>query len=543
MLELADYVHLVFRERYAMTAYKTTRLGWSLDREIGVLKAEIQAHPDLSNADFQRAFYTLLRSTNDNHVNAVFDDTRAVWLGLHLRRTRSGFFIAWIDRRALPTGRFPFSTGDEVVTFDGAPIATAAERSGGTVRLRSTPAFDAAAEDLLLTLRSTPEWPALPAVGSVAQIGIRKKGQGEPEVVELPWLDLDVNPPSERCPLSFMPGKKSYVPDLGTLVWENEASSLMPARVFGVGDRAYGYLRLRTYDLPHDDQAQLHVELRAAIEQFEKQKVAAVVIDQLGNPGGNYFFGLSLLSPFFDRPIAAPLQRTVVAVDGHTVGWGSVSAAAKLAAALGKVRTAEQADAAARANAMFNGRETFMPPTVSTMRQVGGFFALLAKQVGHAGLTAPHVTLLDEVAPNAASPAMAKVPLLVLIDELNVSAPEFVAAALKDSGRARLFGITTSGSGGDQRRLSRDKVCARAASEGDLPYSECVPASVAAAMKALGIMSFGYTIAMGVRRTGISTPQYVENVGVTPDVDYAVTAEDLRSGFEPYRVALLAALK
>jgi C-terminal processing protease CtpA/Prc len=104
--------------------------------------------------------------------------------------------------------------------------------------------------------------------------------------------------------------------------------------------------------------------------------------------------------------------------------------------------------------------------------------------------------------------------IVVLINEVDFSAAEFLAAMLQDSKRATLFGQRTAGAGG----------CAKAVS---VPNAD-----------RLGIESLTVRWTLAWRVTG----RPIEGLGVHPDVHYSITAEDLRFGHRGYRQALLAAI-
>jgi C-terminal processing protease CtpA/Prc len=102
--------------------------------------------------------------------------------------------------------------------------------------------------------------------------------------------------------------------------------------------------------------------------------------------------------------------------------------------------------------------------------------------------------------------------IVVLINELDFSAAEFLAAILQDNKRAMVFGERTAGAGGCVRRIT-------------FPNE-------------FGIDCITVTWTMAWRTNG----EPVENIGVHPDVRYSITAEDIRSGYAGYRQALLATI-
>jgi hypothetical protein len=135
-------------------------------------------------------------------------------------------------------------------------------------------------------------------------------------------------------------------------------------------------------------------------------------------------------------------------------------------------------------------------------------------------------------------------PVIVVVDETMLSAPEFVAAALVDNGRAIAFASRPTGAGGNQRWVARDRVCPPGVRRDERLLSECLPAAAAAAMKELGVTGFGYSAAIGVRVRGDgNVGPYIEDEGLTPQVEYRIGERDLREGFAPMRDNILATLR
>ncbi len=108
-------------------------------------------------------------------------------------------------------------------------------------------------------------------------------------------------------------------------------------------------------------------------------------------------------------------------------------------------------------------------------------------------------------------------PMIVVADELSVSAADVFPALFQDNGRAPVFGFRTAGLGASVLGIGVQPL--------SLPYSE---------------MNFQLSEALGLRRQPISVPgyptsRYIENVGVHPDIPYdSQTLDNLINGFRPY---------
>ncbi|HWO11711.1 MAG TPA: S41 family peptidase, partial [Polyangiaceae bacterium] len=101
-------------------------------------------------------------------------------------------------------------------------------------------------------------------------------------------------------------------------------------------------------------------------------------------------------------------------------------------------------------------------------------------------------------------------PLLVLIDELAASGGDAFPMLLKANGVAPLFGQHTMGAGGSVELLAR------------LPHSNAS-------------LSLTRGLFTASRDDGAYVESdFVENVGVAPDIEHALTVEDFRAGFVGY---------
>lgn len=208
------------------------------------------------------------------------------------------------------------------------------------------------------------------------------------------------------------------------------------------------------------------------------------------------------------------------------------------------IQSDEAAAQALAGHPAFSGNLNFAPKTLSTVEQFRGyldFFEGYAARGDEFRLTEPYYQVQPWVDPwDGGKPFERKI--LLLMDELNISAAEYAAATLRDSGRARLLGVTTSGAGGDQRVLTPERVCGGPASPLD-GFTPRVPAHIAKTMRELGIAKMSYTVTLGVRFDGSGANLgFIENRGVEPHETYPRTVEDLRRGNQPYRDHILKAL-
>jgi len=95
-------------------------------------------------------------------------------------------------------------------------------------------------------------------------------------------------------------------------------------------------------------------------------------------------------------------------------------------------------------------------------------------------------------------------PILVLIDHMCFSGGDFFPAIMHDNKRALLFGSRTTGAGGFKNIFSFPNIH--------------------------GIGDFSLTGSIAERKNG----EVLENLGVTPDILYQITIDDLRNGYQGY---------
>jgi hypothetical protein len=539
-LELVDYIENIFEQRYAPAQFKEQRFGWQLEAEIAKLRARVQAEPDLGIHDMQRALFAFFRSPRDIHTDIVFSGDRGVWLGVRIARVKDRYYLSCVDRSVLPHERFAFEPGDEVTAFGGKPPRHAIRQAKAQAQYRSTEAFEQALAELVLTYRTSREWDEQPRAGHQVALDIRR-GSAAPTTVQLTWVDDAEAAPRTHCP--FAKTKRSRIPPLGEVRWHAEESLPFVMQVFEHQGVAYGYLRFHSYDLDAEARLSALSSLERALRELDRAGVKKVVLDQTGNGGGNYLFAYALLSRLTGKRLSVPLQHYRVG-GGRIIGLGTFGAVRGVSQQLAAIQSEEAAAQALAGHPIFSGALNFAPKTLSTVEHFRGyldFFERYSAQGDELRLTEPHYQVEPWIDPwDGGKPFGGKI--LLLIDELNISAAEYAAATLKDSGRARVLGATTSGAGGDQRVLTPERVCG-----GSVPpldgFTPCVPAHIAATMRELGIAQMSYTVTLGVRfDDGGANLGFIENRGVEPHETYSRTVDDLRHANQPYRDHILKTL-
>ncbi len=529
MLSDLDFIRSAFAAQYGPGLYKEAHEGWDLDKAIAAAKAQVNADPGMTIAQYHEVLRGFFNSMKDFHVSVQFDATEASSLPFTVVNAGGRYYIGYIDRSKLSEESFPFKVGDELVTFGGRPVADAVAelkaREGG-----NTAVTEEAIAALMLTSRRAS------GAGDVARgpvsVGVRPQGSDKvfarqliwdytPEMIGQPGsarfhTDSVAAGPLRRIPLMSdlssplavslggtaanpfgIGGKESWVPALGEKTWEAPADSTYGAYIYkNPQGRPIGYLRIPSYE-PADGPAAAE-EFAELMKRFS-DSTDGLVIDQVNNPGGSLFYMYALASLLSDQPLAAPRHRVAITQD-------DVSTAVDFL----KLEPLVKNDAMAK-KAFGAQTQDGYPVTYEFFRHMTEYSHVIVDSWNQGkNLTDP--TFLDGVDQINPSPAPYTKPLVVLINELDFSCGDFFPAIMQDNKRATLFGTRTSGAGGFVRSVK-------------------FPNQV-------GVAGFSMTGSIAVR----ADKKPIENLGVTADVQYAPTSADLQTGFAPYAKAVNATM-
>lgn len=502
---LVDFAAKLLRQIYAPRAFKAANRNWKLDAELERTEKA---------ASFERGLHLLFRSPADIHTSIEFEKSEAVWLGFAMRRTTTGHRVVWVDpiAKALPIGA-------EVIAFDGTPIEQVVEQTAKETGWDSTPKFRERFADWFAVLRVQREWAEIPKPGTPLRVTIETAEGGRD--VTLEWQTVPSGAVT-GCP-HWGKSKASYLTDLGKVTWRSESKEV-PAYVFEAGGKRYGYLRIASYGSPA-----IMADFDRTIDAFLEKKIDGLVLDQLGNGGGNYVFALTMLSRLAADPLVAPTQKFQADETGALAAFPSPDVIRPLAQ---------------DPSPLLQGPLAYLPRDANTTEELKRFFAFVADKHTPLELTAPHYQVVREYRYDESRGPRYLGPLVLLIDELNFSAAEYTAAAFADHAkgpRATLFGATTSGAGGDQRWYRADRVCGEAKPDG---LSPCVPPDAAAAMKQHGVAGIAMTVTLGYRlEPDRSLGAEIENAGVAPHRTYELTSADVLNDYAAMKAAIVETLR
>lgn len=516
-----DQMAFAMEVYYAPTRWKEEWYGWDLYSELIKAKQKVDETPNLTLRQYHQIVADFLRSTRDYHVGPHFISTETAKLPIRIKTAKNKFYISYINRSVLTQKNFPYNVGDEVVSFDGKPILSAIKSLEGGDAYINNPLTDRSLTASRLTERAGKAGDSIPKGKvklEIVSASTQKKAQAE-----LTWKvnEEEVKPPFSSLAKGAMKPKKNsfqdnyprlynqgkwfcskaaggeigdrvgFIPDLGPKVWEISSNSSFHAYIYTHESGAkIGYLRIPFFG---QDAFDLQ-EFKDIIKRFSSD-TSALVLDITNNPGGDVFSLYALLSHLTSKGLELPTQRALITQEDVIE---SIYLQEDLVF-LANLQTSPE-----DIGYFLDGFEA----SVATLKEMAdGVGAMIDEWNQERFLTDNvHIYGLKTLRPHH------KVhygkPILAVINELDFSCADILPAILKDNGRAKLFGTTTAGAGG------------------------CVLQH--AFPNRLGISYFTVTGSILKRLNG----EYIENKGVTPDIEYEISPEDLRGNYQEMKKAI-----
>lgn len=523
MLQNLDFVESVFEAQYAPTLWKRQYSGWNLAEEISKAKEEVTASETVSISQYQDILRRFFHSTKDYHVSVGFESTETSSLPFSVIGADGRYFISWIDRSKLTEESFPFNVGDELVGFDGRATGEVVGEIEKTLGENAT-LTDKALASLYLTRRRA-SYLGKPVQGPVT-IAVKPKGADKsfthqliwdytPEMVQdrsqfgvmsveakrvkrpvpLAWLDNAGSPVADKGAQesgnpSSLGRRESFLPDLGVKIWESGEDEPFYAAIYKspVDGKLMGSVRIPSYTPEDENKAVEH--FAKLMKKFEGT-TEGLVIDQLNNPGGSVFYLYSLVSMLTDQALSTPRHRIAIT-------QSDVSEAARFMLDAPKVHNDEEA------KKLLGETIGGYPVSYEVFRHFLEFSRFIVGE-WNAGRTLTEPTFLwgvDKI--NPSTTARYTKPVMVLVNELDFSGGDFFPAILQDNKRATIFGTRTAGAGGFIRKV-------------EYPNQ-------------LGVQNFVFTGSIAER----IDKNPIENLGISPDIQRAMTGEDYQNHFSSY---------
>lgn len=532
MLDNLNTVKSIFETQYAPAEWKNRLFGWDLETQITQSKNEVLSKNDIDIKDYQKILRDFLNSTRDYHVGVEFFSTEMAYLPFIVKSVDDKFYISEVDRERLSRRVFPIEVGDELVSIDG---TSPAEFVKDFIKemTQSNPLTDQALADVFLTRRmgflgmSVPKGPIKIAVRSNDTDKVRtyqliwdyypekiqngafyantepKKANDKLNIFNMqmisPLSDLITSHSQKIANWSnswadavdaddeAMTQLRSFVPALGSITWQTESNNPFFAYIYqNENGRPIGYVRIPSFTLESD-----HIPELALILQKMQESADALVIDELDNPGGYVFQVYAIISMLTDKPLVTPRHRLMISQEDVYEAWQDIGR-------LQNIKSDQEAEDVL-------GADVFGYPVTYQYARFALDFSRFIIDEWNAGrrFTEPtYLSGIDQINPHPW--VNFTKPLLILVNEMDFSSGDFFPAILQDNKRAVIFGNRTAGAGGAVRTIT-------------FPNR-------------LGIVNLKFTTSIA-ERTDLMP---IENLGVIPDVPYALTHEDVFNKYQGY---------
>lgn len=521
MVKFIDSMASVYESMYAPALWKKEFANWTVQAEALKAKDRVLAG-ELSLSEYHKVVNDFVLSMKDYHVSVNFFATEESSLPFMVRGTEGRYFFVYIDREKLPKSSFPFELGDELLEMEGVKVGAIVSELKANMG-GNTEETDEALAQMTLTKRSASKARYVPQgpVTLKIQKGDKvlshqliwdykkervsqrlsnntkansrfagKSLRSSLENLEMSsGLALDMARDAKADNLFALGSKKSFIPALGNKIWESDKESSYDAYIYlSEAKELVGYIRIPSYGAGEKEAKEFKEIMKKFNEVADK-----LVIDQVNNPGGSVFYLYSLVSMLTDRPMATPKHYM-------SINQKMVLEALNSLEELEGIKDLEGLKKA------MGGAETISgyPLSMTFLEFMKAHYQFQIDEWNKGKtLTSPyHLYGVDKINPHPE--VRFTKPILLLVNELDFSGGDFFPAIMQDNKRATIMGVRTAGAGGYVIGL-------------EIPNQ-------------FGVSGFRYTGSLADRVD--HTP--IENLGVTPDIDYALSVEDYQGEFKSF---------
>lgn len=522
MLSDVDFLRNTFEVYYAPKEWKQNHFGWDLDTEINKAKNKIQATPNITTKQYQMIVKEFFQSPQDYHVDVLFYSTEAAILPFDVKGVNGRYFISYIDDDMLPS-YIPLKIGDELISFDGMPVKDAVQELMRKETRHANEETDHSFATHYLTQRGAELGHEVPE--GVVKIEVKGKIAQMKKKYALEWAyvpELISDAPQAKSLAArqtntaihksmgsslygafkrlkkgaseSLGGRKSFVPQLGQkILWKSNANNPFYAYLFEASKgKKIGYVRIPDFDYGKEE-----FEQYAKIIALFQKNSDALVIDQVDNPGGKVSILYDILSVLTDKPLDLVVDRMMLTQE-------DVEDALYMSAILSMAQ--EDSDILDLLQDKLNIAAEVIPNYLNYYE-----FVITEWNSGRNFTNPCYIYGIDVVNPSTNHISYTK-PILVLINEKDISGGDLFPAIMQDNKRATLFGTRTAGAGG-------------------VVLHTHFP-------NRFGIKEISYTASLSER----ADKNPIENLGVAPDIEYKLTEDDLQNNYRGYVKAVNAAV-
>lgn len=528
----------LFNKQYGPYEWKRQLFGFDMLNVRPWLDRVAASKDDLEYLDICQEYTASLR---DGHVFFQIPSNFTAQTLLAVDIYDGKVLIENLGRGAFPLPAYPFVRGDEIVSVDGLPVnevLTALERyagSGANPRAARRSAAD------YLFFRPQSRFPLAVNLGDKVTFGVRRRGADTVELYETPWIKsgeplrtlgllptlsgsraarlLADGEPTRRVATEGQAWRQ-MIWELGYSADDHSPADLDPSvEVFhGVTGRS---ATLPYYTLPMNFVRRVGLtnadnfltgtytangkrigyiriprmtpnNFAFAIRQFATEIVFleantdGLVVDVTRNPGGIIEYGHNLAEHFVTSPRGA-------------VGF-------QLRATASRISTISNQINFFRANGAPDWAITLFG---NVLRDLKTAYSENRGLTGTLPIDRAYLELYPAVDDNG-QPAVYTKPMIVLVDEFSASTADLFPAVLQDAGRAKIVGYRSAGLGGTNGSFASGA------------YSETFAG-----------VTFGLMVRpRAIVAEGFPVTQFIENVGVRPDIelDFMTTDNLLQFG-------------
>lgn len=524
-----DFIRNSFEVYYAPKEWKYKYTQWDLNEEIKKAKDKVDSEKNITTKKYQQIVKEFFQSTKDYHVGVYFHSTESASLPLVIQGTEGRYFIVKLDTNYLPLEAWALNPGDEVISIDNRPVKEVVKELMSKETAHSNEATDEALAAYYLTHRIASKGHTVP--NGYVTLQVKPKGSSTTGKYKLKWnynperilnsfegelaalmkedslvakikrLDrkmimADFAQPrqeAEEDDMGLLAQRKSFIPLLGSkILFTSQNSSHFHAYIYETAKgNKIGYIRIPTYDCGDEEFEQF-----ATLIAYLEKTTDGLVIDQVNNPGGSVTYFLKLLSVLSNTPMKTPTQRVMITQE-------EVNTALELVDLLSLIVN----------NPSYLEGLNF-PFSLAQTKLLLNYYNFIVAEWSQGRSFTKKFPLMgfDTIPPDAVKTKYTR-PILVLVNSLDFSSADFFPAILQDNKRAKIMGSRTAGAGG-----SVDTV--------KFPNR-------------FGINYFSYTTSIAERLN--SKP--IENLGITPDIEYNLNVEDYQNNYKGYVQAINNAIE
>lgn len=516
MIKNLEAICADFEENYAPKEWKKESINWNLEEQYQIAKEEILNTDNISTNDYQRILSRFFHSCRDFHVSVHFFSTARAKLPFMFKEADNRFFVVYVDHEKLDQEMNPIFCGDELISIDDRPVLDVIKQFEQELFGTTDEGTERSVATVRFTTRLGERGMSVPS-GPIS-FGVRTEENGAIREVNLCWdyqtelIENHVDLNTEHTPRlddllflaeddtnPFLKGSRDgFLPPLGKVIWKTDDDDFFQAYIYQTREKdLVGFLRIPNY-MPFI-QDFFCMRLIEIISKFE-DATDLVVIDQTNNPGGSVGYLYSIASMFATSPLKTPRHRFTIN-QAHVLD------------ALIDLRMTEQIENNSDAEEFFGNPPHSYPASYQFAQFYRNYCHFVIDQWNKGKkLTDPYfIWGVDAI--NSHPKVCYKGPLLILIDELDFSGGDFFPAIMQDNKRAVIMGTKTAGAGGYVRERG--------------------------VSNSLGIA--GYRLTESIAERIDKTP--LETNGVTPDILYKHTVDDLRFGFGDYAAAVNEVVK